>query len=1415
MQVFLFLTIILVTILILIPVQKQIDKRILDIKTQTIYILEKQINRKLTYSSISPSLFMYMEIRNLAIHENDRELLKINRIRIYYSLKDLLSGKVLSSLKEIRIVKSSFSFDFEEDKDLLNLFTTYTEKTSNSLNLPDIKISGKNLKIKLKKANNIVEIKKFFFTLEHKTDNTQFTSKGFLNTVISQSEYLSGSTNFSIIGTLNDNYELSNTLLVFKSIENKFIFSDKISLRASYESDYFSLQKVEDSRPLDIRLSYSKIEKLFKINFDSEHFIPLDYFKPKKINSSVLQWLGTSITGSGELSYITDTGDLSYSATIRANTNNSSIPKQAVINSSFNGDNFNVDFSELKIETINGKLVFKGDVNYDNFLPNGNLFVFYNHPLTQIKANFIIDQKNNKLNIIGNNIFINDIELFNFKTSINVFEKDLDFQTSLSLEDLRGITEEQISVDGNIQYKPDFFLNFSIMTVNTPINSFLQYIPLNISKYLNTFPDLFLNSDLFISTNLKQFSFSATKIQLSAQNGDHIKFSAFGNNESIDVNNISAEWGDTSLKGSIITEISKRSVHNIVNMQYEEHEYRANILYYPDKGLFFDGMYDLLGSWYKSGNISEFHLSFKDFPIPIGGNTTSFSLETNGTYTNLNNWNANIDTFDILNIPGMITGSNLNISGEISDDIINLSAVNYSDTISEIQGYGSFKHNISGNRNLNGNFYLSSKEGEQYNGSISLNDKNIDLKTDFTKASLDRFNKIPISGLINGNITLTGILPKPNIIMSLQLEKGEFNSSPLEIDTSLELTEDYFQLSYLRMKYKNQILQKGNGEYNVKSGLFFMSLEYLGIIQDKNLKSLIDLRGKSYLQNERPSIYDILNSNFESNFAFSNIFINNEKSDSWDFQINRNNQKISISGGPEKGLSGFIDNLGNFNVISGKGLPLRGKAEGYIADSMIDMIISDLEIDLTLLNFIPYGQFLEFNEGTGYGNLKIKGQISNPLFDGSIHVNGAKANVYMVPEEIETFSTDIIIKERIMEIGPKLLNINNSFVKIGMELIINNWIPDTYSLDLETMNQDSIRIIYDIPSIGLGIDGFVTGGFNISQDEYGTRINSNLLAEECIINLGTISTDQKNSEANILVDMIFTTGKKVQFIWPSSTLPILRATAEQGQVIKLDFDNLNGTFSLKGDINIKYGGIYYFQKSFYLSEGSINFDETQSKFDPFLGFKAQIKEIDAEGDVVNISLIQDKKPVSQFAPRFESDPPLSDVEIFSILGAGVFAEIGSEQIDLTSALVLTGDLVTQFAIIRSFEKKVKNIFNLDLFSIRTQMIQNILIDRFIQDDTAEQEVYLDSFGRYLDNTTLYLGKYIGDDIFLQALMQINNQQFIDTDLYATNKLLVESTLSLEWQTPLFLLGFSVKPDFVDPVSSIQNTSLELSWGFSY
>ncbi|MCK5201815.1 MAG: hypothetical protein KAR21_25855, partial [Spirochaetales bacterium] len=344
---------------------------------------------------------------------------------------------------------------------------------------------------------------------------------------------------------------------------------------------------------------------------------------------------------------------------------------------------------------------------------------------------------------------------------------------------------------------------------------------------------------------------------------------------------------------------------------------------------------------------------------------------------------------------------------------------------------------------------------------------------------------------------------------------------------------------------------------------------------------------------------EIFNKDYNLLFSFSNILVDNDTSEPWNFKIERNEKTISFKGGPKNSLSGSIDDNGSFNIISKKGLPLRGQAEGIIDDSLIDLSMTKLEVDLSLINLVPpIGGFVEFTDGTAYGYLTISGQVTDPDFNGILHAKEANVMVHMVPENIEPFDTSIIFKDKTVTIGPKNVQISNDSVRIDFNMTLSKWLPGSWVLNIKTEEEGKLHIIYNISSIGLGIDGFIDGKLNILSNEYGISIKSDLIVNDCIISLGPSTPGTSSGSEAIFTDMKFTSGRRVQFLWPSNTLPILRATAETGQVLNFTMDNLSRTYSLKGDIGIKYGSIFYFQKSFYLSEGSLIFNENETKFDP-------------------------------------------------------------------------------------------------------------------------------------------------------------------------------------------------------------------------
>ena len=182
---------------------------------------------------------------------------------------------------------------------------------------------------------------------------------------------------------------------------------------------------------------------------------------------------------------------------------------------------------------------------------------------------------------------------------------------------------------------------------------------------------------------------------------------------------------------------------------------------------------------------------------------------------------------------------------------------------------------------------------------------------------------------------------------------------------------------------------------------------------------------------------------------------------------------------------------------------------------------------------------------------------------------------------------------------------------------------------------------------------------------------------------------------------------------------------------------------------------------------------------------------------------------------------MAEAEILAMLGGAVFVQQGGGPIDLSQAVLLTSDLVSQFGIVRGFENTIRNALQLDLFSIRTQLFQNLIRGVMSGTDTDTnlgEESPLDtgvpSLGKYLDNTTLFLGKYLGTDLFLELLVQLRATDPLAAPTQSLAGITVEPEFSLEWQTPFFMLEWTFFP--TDPSSLfLTDNTVSFSWEYSY
>ncbi len=369
------------------------------------------------------------------------------------------------------------------------------------------------------------------------------------------------------------------------------------------------------------------------------------------------------------------------------------------------------------------------------------------------------------------------------------------------------------------------------------------------------------------------------------------------------------------------------------------------------------------------------------------------------------------------------------------------------------------------------------------------------------------------------------------------------------------------------------------------------------------------------------------------------------------------------------------------------------------------------------------------------------------------------------------------------------------------------------------------------------VNGYTNGVVKIVGTPTETTVTGSLLAYQTNITLadigGPVTTPSTSSkEPPVNLDMTIESGKRVEFLWPTSTIPVLRGYARLGQSIHITLATDTGNFSLRGDVGIQSGEIFYFERSFYIKDGMIKFNENENYFDPRLTVNAEIREISNSGPV-RISLVATDERLSRFTPRFVSDPPMTDAQIAALLGGNLFGELGNNQNGLSSAVFLTSDLVGQFSIVRSFENMVRDGLSLDLFSVRTQLFSNLLRGAIGSTQptvtpgtatggtsTSSTQYPLDntspSLGKYLDNTTVFLGKYLGTDLFLELLVQLQAQNPYSTTEQARSfgGLVINPEISLDWRTPFFDLQWSFLPQTPQTLFLTDNT-ISLSWGFTY
>ena len=375
-------------------------------------------------------------------------------------------------------------------------------------------------------------------------------------------------------------------------------------------------------------------------------------------------------------------------------------------------------------------------------------------------------------------------------------------------------------------------------------------------------------------------------------------------------------------------------------------------------------------------------------------------------------------------------------------------------------------------------------------------------------------------------------------------------------------------------------------------------------------------------------------------------------------------------------------------------------------------------------------------------------------------------------------------------------------LSLSPSLSLVRWEVDIYA---DEGNEVGIRL----PMAGSGIDlwGDVTGELQVSQEGPNLIfLGGDLRASDLTMSIGVGPLPdwykpKKRTEADL--DLLLTSN--VKFIFPLVGDPILRADLAENQ--RLSVRMTSDGLSVSGSLDIRSGEIFYFQKNFYITEGNISFRQNafETGFNPLINLRARMRDFDADGNPVDIYLVLRNSTLDNISPSFESSPSKPLEEIMQILGQAILPSDMYGELNYTSIVSLASasvDILSRLGIIEdseevTLEQSIRTSLSLDTFSLHTSIVENLLLDTLSYAASNVRNDALSPMARYLNGTTLYLGKYISPELYLEGMVHLSadpDQLETNSNTFLAEDLDLDIELSLEWDNPLAVFTFFTQPE---------------------
>jgi len=818
-------------------------------------------------------------------------------------------------------------------------------------------------------------------------------------------------------------------------------------------------------------------------------------------------------------------------------------------------------------------------------------------------------------------------------------------------------------------------------------------------------------------------------------------------------------------------------------------------------------------------------LSMKElnFPETERLKDSMVSADTIFRYTTKNDWAFDAKNIHIsgiqLNHRSYTFGGNL----EVNPDLLDIRDITVSDGKETYQGFATYggtalQENATKRFSLPFSFSSHFSDGGKQLFDLYVEHVGEKFEVMADVQSLDLSHFLPENKELTGSLSLVGdtdLKQQHNMSGKILLENKDLKAS-----SDIILQKAVLSLAHGLLSYKGQEIKDFNLSLNLPAGTLdgsfrFNSDYHINVVEPEG--SSADIQFHAGFQSIA-SIADVFNlkDQLEKGQVVGKIDMKNgvlfgRKLTLFDdsvLNLGYAGSRLSWDGAYANGwydiksheIEAFMD-----KKPTGLGFNLSGN----LNSDNLSCSLKNLSFDLTWLNKVMADPTAVFESGIGEGDLYVTGSLSSPLIYGQAICDSLAMTVFYLPED-KLYAKNVLLWADGSSVSTALINAYATNIHTGktvkgttqFSFTLSGMMIDTLICDV-TFPQDKVFFYLPITDSDMDIRAYVSGHLHfMNKGKIGSFSNGYALLENGSITIGIKDCpDWYYSSNSTSSDFILRMGKNNRFFYPNTPNPMFSATLQEGEEVHIIYDHIKKQFQMSGNLAIRNGEIFYFQKNFFINEGSISFLNSVETIQPILNLRARMRNYDENGNPVDIYLVLKNSTLTNLSPSFESSPPMGLEEIMSMLGQSILPSEAYGNMSLyrvASMATMATDVAQRMGWIKSgsvtnLSDTIRTSLGLDMFTLHSNVLQNVIIDAL----PGSNAITVSPVARYLNNTSVFMGKYLGNNMFLQALFHLtalDKNSSRTRSPFLVNDLALNLEMSVEWATPLCTYSLFTQPN---------------------